>query len=250
GAVMVVRDLTAEKELERLRDEFAAVIAHDLRNPIQVVLLQVHLLLKDTVGQEVTAPRKSLERIRGAAVRLARMVGDLLDATRIDVARLVLDRRPLAVPEAVERLVDQIRPVLAKHPVSVSVTGEIGAALLDPVRFDQVLVNLLENAAKYSPDDAPIRVKIAAGAGGVEIRIEDEGIGFSPADLSRLFGRFFQARRTRERQSGLGLGLHITRGLVEAHGGQIAVESELGRGSTFRLWFPTLPEEDPCAATR
>lgn len=108
----------------------------------------------------------------------------------------------------------------------------------------EILTNLLENAAKYSADGTKIAVHVKSTDGGIEVSVKDEGMGISPDEVPKLFDRFYQARRARERRSGLGLGLFITKGFVEAHGGRIAVESIVDRGSTFRVWLPSTPPVD------
>jgi signal transduction histidine kinase len=109
---------------------------------------------------------------------------------------------------------------------------------VDPLRFDQILTNLLDNAAKFSPDEEPIGVTVLPSDGGIDVAIEDRGIGIPSEDVSRLYDRFYQSRRARERKSGLGLGLYITKGLVEAHGGRIWLATQPAKGSTFHVWFP------------
>lgn len=110
--------------------------------------------------------------------------------------------------------------------------------MVDPARFDQILTNVVENAGKYSANGTPIDVHLKAVGDGVEIAVTDRGPGISPDELPKLFDRFYQAHRAREQKSGLGLGLYITKGFVEAHGGHVTAASTLGRGSTFRIWLP------------
>jgi signal transduction histidine kinase len=245
GAVMAFEDITVLKELDRLRDEFASIVAHDLRNPISSILMNSELLLRHAEGVDTIEARTgALERIRRAAARLGDMVKDLLDASRIEVERLTLDRKPLPSRTTVEAIVEEVRPTLGEHPVKVATEGEPAPILADPVRFDQILTNLLENAAKYSPRDAPIDVKVASSADGVEVSVKDEGMGIAPEEVPRLFDRFYQSKRAREMRAGLGLGLYIVRGLVTAHGGRIWVDSEPAHGSTFHVWLPSAHEAE------
>jgi NtrC-family two-component system sensor histidine kinase KinB len=240
GAVLAFEDITVFKELERLRDEFASIVAHDLRNPISSILMNAEVMLRQAQGRDTLEVRAAaVERIRRAAAHLGDMVKDLLDASRIEVDRLALDRKPLPSRTTVETIVEQVRPTLGEHPVKVATEGEPAPILVDPLRFDQILTNLLENAAKYSPRDAPIDVKVAPSEDGVEVSVKDEGMGIAPEDIPRLFDRFYQAKRAREMRAGLGLGLYITRGLVAAHGGRIWVDSEPAHGSTFHVWLPS-----------
>lgn len=237
GAVLAFEDITVFKELERLRDEFASIVAHDLRNPISSILMNAEWLRRQPA--DAIEPRAAgIERICRAAERLGGMVKDLLDASRIEVDRLRLDRKPLAPRATVEAIVEEVRPTLGEHPVKVAAEGEPAPILADPLRFGQILTNLLENAAKYSPRDAPIDVKVVSAEGGVEVSVKDEGMGIAPEEIPRLFDRFYQAKRAREMKAGFGLGLYITRGLVTAHGGRIWVDSQHEHGSTFHVWLP------------
>jgi signal transduction histidine kinase len=231
---------SSHEYIERLREEFAAVVAHDLRNPIHALVLQLDLLLRHARDGEVTVPVESLHRLQKNSKRLGEMVNDLLDATRIEASRLTVSPQPVSLPEAVSSLIDQIRPTLGGHPVEVKVEGSASQVRVDPVRLDQIVTNLVENAAKYGAPDTPIIVRIRWDGTGVALSVEDQGPGISQAELPRLFDRFYQTKRAREMKTGLGLGLYITKGLVEAHCGRITVESELGRGSTFTVRLPRL----------
>lgn len=237
GRALARREAARERaraELDRLREEFAAVVAHDLRNPLHTILLQVDLLLREADP----AARTALRRIERGARQLVQQVNDLLDASRIEAARLALHPERVSPADAVTALVEQIRPTLGQHPVTVAVEGTPPPVCADPTRLAQILTNLLENAAKYSPPEAPIAVTVRPSAAGTTIAVEDHGVGIAPAELTRLFDRFYQTRRARALKTGLGLGLYITKGLVRAHGGRLEVASTPGSGSVFSVWLP------------
>lgn len=240
GVVVVYQDISARKELERFREDFAAIVAHDLRTPLQSVLMQIDLLLSQARGDASTVPVATLQMMKRSGHRLERITRDLLDASRIDANRVVLDRRDVHLPELVSALVDQLQGALGTHPVSVEIAGAPPPISGDPVRLEQILTNLLENSSKYSADGAPIRIVIGAERKGAVVTIEDRGPGVPPEEIPHLFDRYFQTRRARAGKRGLGLGLYITSGLVEAHGGRITVESTPGIGSVFRIWFPAV----------
>jgi PAS domain S-box-containing protein len=237
GAVIAFEDVSALKELERLREEFAAIVAHDLRNPIAAIRATADIvLMRAGDGDTLQVTRSGVERVRHAAVRLDDMVKDLMDASRIEAGRLALAATPVDAAEAVTALVAQIRPTLGAHPVELET--ESAQISVDPLRLDQILTNVVENAAKYSPEQAPITVRVRRRDSGVAISVADRGCGIPREELPLLFDRFYQAQRARAMKKGLGLGLYITKGLVEAHGGRITVDSELGKGSTFEVWLP------------
>jgi signal transduction histidine kinase len=238
GVVVVYQDISARKELERVREEFAAIVAHDLRTPLQSVLMQIDLLLRQATGDASTVPVTTLQAMKRNGYRLERLTRDLLDASRIDAQRVVLDPREVDLPELVSGLVSQIEGALGTHALSVAIMGEPSPVFADPLRIEQILTNVLENASKYSSEGAPIRIVVAAESGGTTLSIQDRGQGIAPEEIPHLFDRYYQTTKARGGERGLGLGLYITRGLVEAHGGKITVESTPGTGSTFRIWFP------------
>lgn len=229
----------ATEHIAQLREEFAAVVAHDLRSPIHAILLQLDLLQKGARDAQVMVPESTLQKLHRSGERLADMVNDLLDAARIEAAQLRLMPQAISLAEAVPALVERIRPTLGTHPIEVRVEGRPPVASVDPSRLDQIFTNLIENAAKYSEEGAPILVRVRAAPGGAEVSVVDRGPGIASQDLGRLFDRFYQSARAREKKSGLGLGLYITKHLVDAHGGRVEVNSELGKGSTFSVWFPS-----------
>lgn len=231
------------RHLQQLRDEFAAVVAHELRNPLQAIVLEVEALLRHAGKEEAVVPVRALRRLRDGGARLSQMVDDLLDASRIEASRLSLDPRTVDVVAAVEALIDRIRSTLGTHRTEIVVESTPLHVLADPARLDQILTNLIENAAKYSAEGTPIRIHIRPCGAGTSLTVEDCGPGIAKDDLPKLFDRFYQTKRARRKKTGLGLGLYITKGLVDAQGGRIDVHSELGKGSRFSVWLPEAPGE-------
>jgi signal transduction histidine kinase len=239
GVVVIFQDITALKQLQHLRREFLALVAHDLRTPLQSVLLQVEALMRRTEGEAAYVPITTLQAIRRSGLQLDRLVRDLLDASQLDAHGITLDLATVRLPDLASSIVSQIEGVLGSHSISIEVTGTPPPVAADPRRVEQVVTNLLENASKYSAEGSPIRILIASTEGGATIAVQDEGPGISPEELPRLFDRYFQTQRARAKRRGLGLGLFIAKGLVEAHGGSIRVESTPDVGSTFRVWLPS-----------
>lgn len=239
GAVVILQDITALKQLQHLRQDFMAIVAHDLRTPLQSVLMQIEALMQRAAGEVTSVPVSVLQLIKRNSQRLDRLVRDLLDASQLDSRGIHLDLVAVNLPEVASSVVSQAEGTLGSHSaVVVVVTGEPFAVMADPLRLEQILTNLLDNAAKYSEGGADIRIVIGSDGRGTAISVEDRGPGIAPAELPRLFDRYYQTQRARDKRRGLGLGLFIVKGLVEAHGGTISVESVPGTGSKFRVWLP------------
>jgi signal transduction histidine kinase len=232
------RAIAAHAHLDRLRDEFTAIVAHDLRGPVQALSLQTELLLRHREKGGVLAPVSAIERIGRATRGIARMIDDLLDASRIEASRLSVEPLPTDLGAAAADLVERLRPTLPDRVIEVVAAGDLPPVLVDPRRLDQILTNLLQNAGKYAAPSTPIHVTIEGDHDGAAVSVSDHGPGIAPDELPHLFERFYQTERARAKRSGLGLGLYITHGLVEAHHGRITVQSVPGEGSTFRVWLP------------
>jgi two-component system phosphate regulon sensor histidine kinase PhoR len=156
---------------------------------------------------------------------------------RIDVRRLQVEQRPVVLPELLAALLTQMAPTLSPHRVDLLVDHEVPPINADPVRLEQIFTNLVENAAKHSRENATILVRVGRDETGVRVTVEDSGVGIAPDELPRLFERYYRAPSA-DPLGGLGLGLYISKHLVEAQGGRIWVESAPGKGTTFFVWFP------------
>jgi PAS domain S-box-containing protein len=227
------------------RDGVLALVSHDLRNPLGVILLQTINLLRMPAAEDRRAKERSaIESIQRSATRMNRLIGDLLDVTSIEAGHLavVKQREPSGalIALALEALQETAR---GKSQTLVSdVPAEAGLhASCDRERILQVFTNLIGNAIKFSPEGATITVQAESSGGEIRYSVADTGQGIPPEQLPHVFDRFWQASETA--RLGNGLGLSIAKGIVEAHGGRIWVESEMGRGSTFRFTLPrALPE--------
>jgi signal transduction histidine kinase len=167
------------------------------------------------------------------------MIADLRDLSQIDLRRLTLRRKPVDLPALVRDIVERSAELTKDHAVSVHIRGEIPTLELDPDRIEQVVVNLLSNAAKYSDAGCPIEVQITVAESDVEVAMTNRGPGIPPGELPAIFTRFYRAERDQGGGvPGLGLGLYIAKGLVEAHGGRIWAESLPGETTTFRFTLP------------
>lgn len=239
GAVAVFQDIRDQKELERLKEEWTSIVAHDLRQPVGAIRLSIDLLLAKREGQLPEQERTLLTRVRDNSTRLSRMIDDLLDASRIEADRLSIEPRLTDLHAIVDKTVAQLTTVLRGHRVLVVADGQT-SAWVDPDRFQQVLENLLSNAAKYGTPGTDIRVDLVGREDGVEVTVTNEGAGIRPEELPLLFNRFARTREAREgRAPGLGLGLYISSGLIRAQGGRLWAESVPGRTTSFHVVVPS-----------
>ena len=238
GAVVVFHDVTKRKELERQRDEWISVVAHDLRQPATAIALEAGAAERALDATTSPAVAEAMRRMRASAKRLNRMIDDLLDVSRMDAERLEVDVARVDLAALVGAAVERARPALRDRRVEVAVDGPVYVAA-DADRVEQVLGNLLSNAAKYGADGRPIAVRVATREAAAVVAVTNEGGGIAPDELPHLFARF---RRTRDAEDsgerGVGLGLFICKGLVEAQGGTIDVQSTPGARTTFSFTLP------------
>jgi len=244
---------TELRRLDDLKSAFISSATHELRTPLSTIIGYLEMLLEENFGPLHGEQHEILAIIQGSARRLLTIVNTLLDITRIEAGRIELTLRPTDLKALVERLVAEFRPQLearAQH-LTLEAPPELPPALCDETRAMQIVSNLLSNASKYTPDGGKITIALspAAEEGFLQLAVADTGMGISPDDQPHLFDRFFRTRTAvQSNVEGLGLGLYITRSLVELHRGRIWLESEPGRGSTFYVTFPVAgPAEDTLA---
>jgi PAS domain S-box-containing protein len=241
GAVGLIQDISALKAVERQREEWTSVVAHDLRQPVTVIVGYATRLLR----KDVTLPgeaRLGIEHILTAAENLNKLIADLLDVSRIEAQRLVLQLQPIDLPALVAAVVERTAAAFAGRGqlIQVTVIGPIPPVLADPTRIDQVLGNLLTNAAKYGEPDREITVDVRRQDREAKVTVTNRGPGIPADEVANVFTRFYRARRARTGPTeGLGLGLYITKGIVEAHHGQISVESIPGQTTSFSFTLPS-----------
>lgn len=237
-----LRREATEAEILRRTDELKTVllnaVSHDLRTPLSSIIAGAESLLQRDVDWTEGDRREFAEAIRNEALRLNRIVGNLLDLSRIEAGSLRPQKGWYDLRALVDDVLGRLRPVTARHPVVVDVSENLPPVELDYVEIDQVISNLIENAVKHTPAESPI--EIAAHPVGREMWIEvaDRGPGISEAALPRLFDAFYRAKTSSPRSKGTGLGLAVARGLVEAHGGRIWAENREGGGARFVFSLP------------
>ncbi|MCL5957788.1 MAG: ATP-binding protein [Chloroflexi bacterium] len=240
GEACVVEAAWIQAELKRLREEFVSIVAHDLRAPITTITLSAGMIDRlPSGGHETDQEQTLLRNIETSARRLNRMVEDLLDASRIEAKQLAMKKETVDIGQLVREAVDRSAQVTRGHIVRVDIPDSTPPVEADPGRIEQVVTNLLSNAAKYSYPNTEIRVEIRVGPRELIASVTNYGPGITSEEKTLVFTRFYRAKEVERPQiPGLGLGLYIAKGIVEAHGGRIWVESEVGKATTFRFTLP------------
>jgi signal transduction histidine kinase len=239
GGVVVFRDVTGRREVERLKDEVLSIASHDLKGPVAIIKMQAQLLLRRLANGRSTPAMLvgGLTSVEREADRLVSLLDLLLNFSRLEAGRLELHRQPMDLVALTRAVMESVQVMSAGHQLLLEaptcVEGE-----WDARRLEQVLHNLLSNAMKYSPEGGTVHVAVQPDAHSVTVRVRDEGIGLPAEELPCIFERFYRAEGAR-RLEGSGLGLYICQGIITEHDGRIWAESEgLGRGSTFCFSVP------------
>ena len=244
-------------DLDRRKDEFLAMLSHELRNPLAPILnaallLRLHSNRNRLQGIENPILQQSATIIERQVGQLARIVDELLEVSRITTGRIQLHQEPIAVSVVVENAVATVRSLIdqRKHDLTVSVPTQAIWVHADAARLEQVVVNLLTNAAKYTDSGGQIWLTVQEEGEEAVMRVRDTGVGIAPEILPRIFDLFTQAERSLDRsQGGLGIGLALVQRLVEMHGGTVAASSTLGQGSEFVVRLPVVSPPQPQASS-
>jgi NtrC-family two-component system sensor histidine kinase KinB len=245
GTVTVLEDVTRQRQLDRMKDDFISVASHELRTPLTSMQMAVHLLAEGSAG----ALSDAQARLVGIAVvdaeRLERLTHDLLDLNRLEAGTVVLTPRPIRANEIIAMALKPLQPVAVERRISMTVSAspELPAVMGSDEHLARVVTNLVHNALRHTPAGGRVKVSALVEGRWMEFAVEDTGEGISGEHLPLLFQRFVKIPGATP--GGAGLGLSIARRIVEAHGGTIAVESMVGRGSRFHF---TVPLAGPAAS--
>lgn len=238
GAVALSTDITSLVELDQLKDEFFTVVAHELRTPLTTIKGYGQMLVRQIESAGASPPR-ALTALREQSDRMERLINQLLDVARIDTDQLAVRPAEMDIVPLVAQIAADIGRETDLHQISVQSSESSCIGVWDRDRITQVFTNLLTNAVNYSPDGGPVEVTISRQEHCVTISVRDQGIGIPPDQISQLFNRYSRLHTQPQHiTNGLGVGLYITKRIVDAHGGEIDVASELGKGTTFTVTLP------------
>ncbi len=244
GWLLVLHDITPFKEMDKLKNELIQTVSHDLKQPLAVMNGYTELLLLhrqfDATGINF------MEMVRKSIGNMKQLIDDLLDMAKIE-SGIRLNLQPVSIKGMLSECVDLLQPpILNKHmEVTLPIADDLPAVHADRARLQQILINLISNAVKYTPPEGKIKITAEKRDNLLRVAVQDNGLGISPEDQAHIFDRFYRVRRPEtDSIEGTGLGLAIVKSLVEAHNGRIGLESRLGEGSTFFITLPLAPVEN------
>jgi len=241
GSVTVLQDIRHLKELDKMKSEFIAMVTHELRAPIAAVEQQLTVILNKMAGEVTEKQEQLLSRAKERTRGLLNLIGDLLDLSKIEAGKMVQYKEPLSLQEVIQKVIDLMKAEAEGKAIDLQFQVPTTVPLIQADRnsMEGIFTNLISNAIKYTLRGGKVWVTLGEEGGFVRANVTDTGIGIKKEDLPRIFDKFYRVKSTETRQIvGTGLGLSIVKSIVDAHLGQISVESEAGKGTTFTLLFP------------
>jgi len=246
GVVVVLRDVTRDRAAAKMKSEFVAQVAHELRTPLSSIRAYVEMLVDGEAADEKTR-REYYDIIQTSANRLGRLIDNILNISRIEAGTVRINKEPVAISLIVKEVVDSMRP--QAEAKKITLTQEL-APVVDRIQADrdliyQAVLNLVSNAVKYTPAGGNVLVRMAGlpERGAMRIEVSDTGVGIPKEDLPRMFEKFFRVEANKAVAGGTGLGLNLVKQIVETvHGGEMSLVSEPGKGSTFAMTLPLVPQ--------
>lgn len=243
GVITVLHDITALKQMDRMKSEFVSMVSHEIRSPMNSVLMQLRVVLDGLAGELTPKQKEILERASEKIDNLAQMTSELLDLARIESGLISQEREHVNMLSIIR---DQVafhlpRAEFASVIIDLDVPETLPPVLANRRNMEEVLSNLITNAIKYSPNGGRVSVSASSGSDYLLIRIQDSGIGIDAEDKNRIFQRFYRVKNEKTRYiQGTGLGLALVKSILESHQGRIKVDSQPGEGSTFFVFLPLL----------
>jgi PAS domain S-box-containing protein len=241
GSVTVLQDISHLKELDKMKSEFIAMVAHELRAPIASVEQQLTVILNGIAGEVTAKQERLLSRAKERTKGLLTLIKDLLDLSKIEAGKMVQYKEPLSLQEVIQRVVDLMRAEAEAKKIDLQFSAPSETPLISADRnsMEGIFTNLISNAIKYTPEGGKVWITLNEEGGFVKAAVSDTGIGIKKEDLLRIFDKFYRVKTMETRQIvGTGLGLSIVKSIVDAHLGSISVESEEGGGTTFTVLLP------------
>jgi len=244
GTVTVLEDITAFKELDQMKTDFVNMVAHELRSPLVAIKQQNSVLLEGLCGPLADKQRDLLTKGSNKIDALLELINDLLDVAKIEAGKYVQHRVPTDIGQIIEETVTLMEPRGKQRGIALSCTLEnLKPIQADPKNIEEIFNNLIANAINYSPEGGQVTVTARGLGEYLEIKVEDNGVGIPPEELPKIFDKFYRVKHPKTRNvMGTGLGLAIVKAVVEAHHGTIDVESEVDKGTTFRILLPAIPQ--------
>jgi two-component system, OmpR family, sensor histidine kinase ResE len=240
GAVAVVRDMTEERQLDKMRKDFIANVSHELRTPISMMQGYSEAIVDD-VAETDDEKKEMAKVIYDESLRMGRLVNELLDLARMEAGHIQLSKEEIDISSFIQRIIRKFQGLAKENDIHLSAKlQEEGIYLsFDPDRVEQVLTNLIDNAIRHTPKDGSVKVNVNVEEKGVYMEVADSGTGIPEEDVPFVFERFYKADKARTRgRAGTGLGLAIAKNIIDAHRGHISVKSKLGHGTTFSFFLP------------
>jgi signal transduction histidine kinase len=249
GSVSVLQDISTLKELDKMKSEFIAMVAHELRAPIAAVEQQLIVILNRLAGDVTEKQEELLSRAKERIKGLLDLIKDLLDLSKIEAGRLVQYKEPLSLPEVIQQVVDLMRAEAEAKRIDLRFTAppEVPSITADRNAMEGVFANLVSNAIKYTPEGGRVSISLFEAGGCVKATVSDTGMGIAKEDIPKIFDRFYRVKTCQDSADRWhGLGLFIVKNIVDAHSGSISVESELGKGTTLSILLPKEPKPFVC----
>lgn len=250
GSVTVLQDISYLKELDKMKSEFIAMVAHELRAPIATVEQQLTVIIGGMAGELNEKQQQMITRAKERTRSVLTLIKDLLDFSKIEAGKMVQYKEPLSLAEVIPRVVEVMKADAAGKNIRIEILPPLSSSIIqaDQNSMEGILNNLISNAIKYTPDGGRVTISLDDDDSFVKVSVTDTGIGIKGEDIPRIFDKFYRVKSSDNRQIvGTGLGLSIVKSIVDAHMGTISVESTEGKGTTFSVLLPKAADLAGCA---